>query len=184
MTAAAETAAVVAAVAAKTARRQYLTFQLGEECYGIDILRVREIRGYGAVTPVPGAPPFVKGVLNLRGTVIPVIDLRLRLGMPESQESRFRVIVVVNLEPGGGGSKVAGILVDAVSEVAEFGEDELRDPPEFGSLSGTAFVRAIVPAGDRLVVLIDLEPLWTESPGDGGAASKRTEGESCVTGTI
>lgn len=150
---------------------QFLTFLLGEECYGVDILRVREIRGFTPVTPVPNVPPFVRGVLNLRGTVIPVIDLRLRLGMPAAEDSRFRVIVVAAVNssggPGGPASKVAGLLVDAVSEVAEFSAAEMCEPPDLGGRPDTAFVKSIVTSGGKLVVLIDLEPLWAEAPAGG-----------------
>jgi len=160
---------------------QYLTFTLGEENYGIDILRVREIKGLTPVTPIPGAPRFVPGVMNLRGSVIPVVDLRLRFGLPAADDSRFRVVIVATvLSPPA--EKTVGLLVDAVSQVMEFEPGRQIQPPDFGSRGNTRFVRGMATLDDRLVVLIDLEPLWEDTaevppPAESGAAGIDEQGD-------
>ena len=131
---------------------QYLTFTLHGEQYGIDILRVQEIKGFSATTPIPHAPPHVRGVMNLRGTVIPVVDLRIRFGLPPSEHDRFAVIIVVSLE-----QRLVGLLVDAVSDVLDVASSALQPAPDVGGdrarsrcVAGTARV------GEQLVVLLDV----------------------------
>jgi purine-binding chemotaxis protein CheW len=131
---------------------QFLTFMLGQEEYGIEILAVQEIRGYGAVTPVPNAPGYVRGVMNLRGTIIPVIDLRRRFGLAEAEFNRFNVIVVVTV-----GTKVMGLVVDAVSDVLNLPADSVQPPPDFGEAAGGTAVCGMARAGDKVVLLLDIE---------------------------
>ncbi|MEO7818553.1 MAG: chemotaxis protein CheW [Actinomycetota bacterium] len=106
---------------------QFLTFQLGEELYGVDILRVQEIKGYTTVTKIPNTPPHIKGVLNLRGTIVPIIELRTKFGMPTIDYTMFTVIVVVVKE------KIMGLVVDAVSDVLDIDRKDIQPPPEFGA---------------------------------------------------
>jgi purine-binding chemotaxis protein CheW len=142
--------------AAETAAEsgQFLTFALGEEAYGVEILRVQEIRGYTAVTPIPGAPPFVKGVMNLRGAVIPVVDLRRRLGMDEAPCTPLTVVVVVTVGP-----RVMGLVVDAVSDVLEVTPGAIEATPDLGGEVDTRLVSGLAKTPERLVMLLDLERL-------------------------
>src|SRR5512143_1429937 len=139
---------------AATDGTQYLTFALGEEEYGVAILNVQEIKGYAPVTPIPNTPAYVKGVMNLRGTIVPVIDLRLRLGMPAAEYGPFTVIVVLAV-----GAKVVGAIVDAVSDVLTFPDARVQTTPELGVAADVRFVGGIAQAGDKLVVLLDAEAM-------------------------
>jgi purine-binding chemotaxis protein CheW len=131
---------------------QYLTFALGEEEYGVAILNVQEIKGYAPVTPIPNTPAHVKGVMNLRGTIVPVIDLRLRLGMPAAEYGPFTVIVVLAV-----GAKVVGAIVDAVSDVLTFPDSQVQTTPELGVAADVRFIGGIAQADGKLVVLLDAE---------------------------
>jgi purine-binding chemotaxis protein CheW len=132
--------------------RQYLTFALGGQEYGIDILNVQEIKGYAPITPIPNTPAHVKGVMNLRGTIIPVIDLRTKLGMREAEHGPFTVIVVVRV-----GAKVVGLIVDTVSDVLNIPESDVQATPDFGKPVDAKFIEGMAKAGDRLVVLLGIE---------------------------
>jgi purine-binding chemotaxis protein CheW len=131
--------------------RQYLTFSLAGEEYGVDILKVQEIRGWSPITPIPNMPSFLKGVMNLRGTVVPVVDLRVKLGMSEVVPSAFTVIIVVRV-----GSRATGLLVDAVSDVLSIGEADVEQPPDFGVL-GPSVLKGTARIADKLVVLLDID---------------------------
>lgn len=133
---------------------QFLTFQLQDEEYGLEILRVQEIKGYSKVTPLPNTPPEVKGVMNLRGTVVPIIDLRTRFGLASAEYTRFTVIIVVTV-----GAKVAGLVVDAVSDVLNVGAKEMVPPPELGAGVDTSFLTGIARNGERLVSLLNIDRL-------------------------
>ena len=130
---------------------QYLTFTLDQEYYGIELLQVQEIRGYSPITAVPNAPPFVKGVMNLRGSIVPVIDLRSRLGLPTLEYNRFHVIVVVMVR-----KRIMGILVDAVSDVLNVASTDIQPPPEFGSREKPP-IAALALATDKVIMLLDVE---------------------------
>jgi purine-binding chemotaxis protein CheW len=134
--------------------RQYLTFALDREEYGLDILRVQEIKGYPAVTPIPNAPRHVRGVMNLRGTVIPVVDLRARFGMPVVVSTQLTVIIIVVVA-----DKIIGLVVDAVSDVVDIASDDIEPPPDMGSSVDTTFVAGLAKTGDRLTLLLDLDRL-------------------------
>jgi purine-binding chemotaxis protein CheW len=136
---------------------QYLTFSLGEEEYGIEILKVQEIRGYSSITHIPNAPPHVKGVMNLRGTVVPVVDLRARFAMPAAEYTKFTVIIVVLVS-----EKLAGLVVDAVSDVLNITPAEVRPAPDLGSQVDTQFISGMASAGEKLVVLLDMDRLLRE----------------------
>jgi purine-binding chemotaxis protein CheW len=137
---------------------QYLTFRLGQEEYGIELLKVQEIKGYSAITPIPNTPPHIKGVMNLRGAVIPVVDLRVRFGMESIEYTQFNVIIVINV-----GTKVMGLLVDAVSDVLNVGAGEIRPAPDFGARADTRFISGMAAAGDKVAVLLDIDSLLTEA---------------------
>jgi purine-binding chemotaxis protein CheW len=134
------------------AQNQYLTFTLGEEDYGVEILRVQEIRGYTAITPIPNMPVFVKGVINLRGTVVPVVDLRSRFGMPTVEYSKSTVIIVVNV-----GKHVIGCVVDAVSDVLDVAANSIEKPPALGEGVDLSFLRGITRNNEDLIALLDIE---------------------------
>lgn len=129
---------------------QYLTFRLGDEEYGVEILAVQEIKGGAAITPIPGTPPHVRGVMNLRGTILPVVDLRARLGGGAGGAGPFPVIVVVRI-----GERMVGLLVDAVSDVVELAAADIQPAPALGPQAGARIVSGIGQAGERLVVLLD-----------------------------
>jgi purine-binding chemotaxis protein CheW len=131
---------------------QYLTFTLGQEEYGVEILRVQEIKGYTAVTPIPNTPAYVRGVMNLRGAIIPVMDLRMKFGMPEAEYTAFTVIIVVTVGP-----KTMGVIVDSVSDVLIIGKGDVQPTPDFGGSVDAGFIHGIARAGDKLVALLDLD---------------------------
>lgn len=134
--------------------RQFLTFSLGDELYGVDILRVQEIKGYTAVTRIPNTPPHIKGVLNLRGTIVPIVELRTKFGMPTIEYTMFTVIVVVVVQ-----DKVMGLVVDAVSDVLNIDTKDIQPPPEFGNTVDVSFISGIGKSGDKLVSLLDIDRL-------------------------
>jgi len=141
--------------------QEYLTFTLGAEEYGVDILKVQEIRGYDTVTRIPDAPPYIKGVINLRGTIVPVLDLRIKFRFEQVVYNDFTVMIILNVA-----GRVVGIVVDGVSDVLQLGAEQLRPPPEmaFGpSGSGNAFVTGIGALAERMLILIDIEKLLSAS---------------------
>ncbi len=136
---------------------QFLTFQLGDELYGVDILRVQEIKGYTTVTKIPNTPPHIKGVLNLRGTIVPIIELRTKFGMPTIDYTMFTVIVVVVVR-----EKIIGLVVDAVSDVLNIDKNDIQPPPEFGAKVDVSFLNGIGKSGDKLVALLDMDRLLSD----------------------
>jgi purine-binding chemotaxis protein CheW len=133
---------------------QYLTFSLAGEEYGVEILRVQEIKGQSTVTPIPNTPPHIKGVMNLRGTIIPVVDLRSKFGMSETASTQFTVVIVLRV-----GAKVMALVVDAVSDVLTVAENEMHATPDFGARVDTRFVAGLAKAGEKLVMLLDVDTL-------------------------
>ena len=133
---------------------EYLSFTLGNEHYGVDILKVQEIRGYDAVTRVPDAPDYIKGVINLRGTIVPVIDLRLKLRLEQARYDAFTVMIVLNME-----DRVVGIVVDSVSDVIPLSAEQIRPKPEFGAAVDTRFISGIGTQDERMLILLDIETL-------------------------
>ena len=133
---------------------EFLSFTLGEEHYGVDILKVQEIRGYDAVTKVPDAPEYIKGVINLRGTIVPVIDLRLKLRLREARYDSFTVMIVLNVD-----ERVVGIVVDGVSDVVPLAADQIRPTPEFGAAVDTRFISGIGTLDEQMLILLDIETL-------------------------
>jgi len=157
-----------AATSAATAAREpqacgeFLTFRLGAEEYGIDILRVQEIRSYEPPTRIANAPAFIKGVVNLRGVIVPIIDLRLKLGCPSAEYNGFTVVIVLNVR-----GRVVGAVVDSVSDVLELGRDEIKPAPELSSNIDAHYITGIgaVKNGDaeRMLILMDIEALMSSA---------------------
>ena len=131
---------------------QYLTFTLGQEEYAVDILKVQEIRGYDAVTRVPDAPDYIKGVINLRGTVLPIIDLGARFGLETSEPTARHVIMVAHI-----GGRMVGLLVDAVSDILQMSEAAVQPTPDVASDSVKTFVKGIFSIDGRMISLIELD---------------------------
>jgi purine-binding chemotaxis protein CheW len=137
---------------------QFLTFNLGDELYGVDILRVQEIKGYTAVTKIPNTPSHIKGVLNLRGTIVPIVELRTKFGMPTIEYTTFTVIIVVVVR-----DKVMGLVVDAVSDVLDIAQKDIQAPPQFGANVDVRFLNGIGQSGDKLVALLDMDSLLIDN---------------------
>lgn len=139
---------------------EYLTFRLGHEEYGIDILKVQEIRGYDAVTRVSGAPEFLKGVINLRGLIVPIVDLRVKFQLGEIKYDEFTVVVILNIA-----GRIVGTVVDSVSDVLELSADQIRAAPEFNCLLDASFITGLGTVGtderSRMLILVDIEKLMT-----------------------
>ncbi|MEN6498550.1 MAG: chemotaxis protein CheW [Thermoguttaceae bacterium] len=150
----AETAVMDCAAGFAADSGQFLTFTLQGEEYGIEILRVQEIKGFSKIRPIPNAPSYIKGVLNLRGTVVPVLDLRARFGMPEAEYNQFTVIIVVSV-----GSKVVGLVVDAVSDVLNITNDQVEETPEIAGDTDSSFFHGMGKVGEKLVLLLDIDRL-------------------------
>jgi purine-binding chemotaxis protein CheW len=135
-----------------------LTFELGNETYGVDILRVREIRGWGQVTKIPHAPMHVLGVLNLRGSIVPVIDLRMRFELERAEYTKITVIIVLWVSSSGGRREV-GVVVDGVTDVVTVDSADVKQAPELGTKFATEYIRGLVPVAGRMVVLLDIDRL-------------------------
>lgn len=146
------------ATLAKTSK--HLTFTLADEEYGLDILKVQEIIGIMPITRVPRTPKFVRGVINLRGKVIPVVDLRTRFEVAEAEDTDRTCIVVVQVA-GISGTTVMGVVVDAVSEVIDVADDDVEATPEFGAGIEADFVLGIAKVGDRVVMMLDIDRVLT-----------------------
>ena len=148
---------------------QFLTFNLGEELYGVDILRVQEIKGYTAVTKIPNTPPHIKGVLNLRGTIVPIVELRTKFGMPTIDYTPFTVIIVVVVR-----EKVMGLVVDSVSDVLNIGQADIQPSPQFGANIDVSFVSGIGKSSDKLVALLDMDRLLADGEMPEGSVAEST----------
>ncbi len=140
---------------------QYLTFHLAGESYGVDILRVQEIKGWTPVTHVPNSPDYMLGVLNLRGEIIPIVDLRVRFGMVEAEYLPTTVVIVLRVNSRRGGRRTMGIVVDGVSDVLNIGEAEVRPTPDFGAVVNTEYISGLATVDQRMVMLIDIDRLLT-----------------------
>jgi len=138
--------------------KQVLTFELGNETYGVDILRVREIRGWTSVTRIPQAPPHILGVLNLRGSIVPVVDLRMRLALERAEYTKVTVIIVLSVNAAAGRREI-GVVVDGVSDVVDVDAANVRQAPDLGSSFATEYIRGLVPVANRMVVLLDIDRL-------------------------
>lgn len=137
---------------------QYLTLRLGDESYAIDIMRVQEIRSYEQPTKMVHSPSFIKGVINLRGVIVPIVDLRLKLNMSTADYTEFTVVIVLNIH-----GTIVGAVVDAVSDVVTLGNDSIKPAPQFDSGIDSRFVLGLVHLGERTLIVMDLEALLSNS---------------------
>ncbi len=137
---------------------QYLTFSLAGEEYGIDILKVQEIRGWAPVTKLPNAPAFVRGVMNLRGAIVPVIDLRLRFGLEAIEYTKTTVVIVVTVQSASG-NRIIGVVVDGVSDVLNLQVADIQPAPDFGTAVHTEFISGLVTIEAGMVMLLDVDRL-------------------------
>ncbi|WP_330946196.1 chemotaxis protein CheW [Thermomonas sp. LB-4] len=136
---------------------EFLTFTLGQEEYGVDILKVQEIRGYDAVTRLPDAPEYIKGVINLRGTIVPVIDMRVKFRL-EAKVDALTVMIVLNVA-----DRVVGMVVDSVSDVVQLTAEQIRAMPEVGTGIDRRFLTGIGALDERMLILLDIEGLMTST---------------------
>lgn len=137
---------------------QFLTFILAGEEYGVDILRVQEIKGWDKPTPIPNTPDYIKGVMNLRGTIVPIVDLRQRFGLEVLEYGPTTVVIVLRIM-NAERERIMGVVVDAVSEVYNIDAETVQDPPELGRDLKVAFVRGLATVDDKMVILLDIDHL-------------------------
>ena len=158
MTDAAHVARHEAARAAAAAGGEFLTFRLGAEEYGIDILKVQEIRSYEPPTRIANAPSYIKGVVNLRGVIVPIVDLRVKLGCDSCEYNGFTVVIVLNVK-----GRVVGAVVDSVSDVLELGAGTVKPAPEMSTAVDTSFITGIGSINERMLILMDIEALMSSA---------------------
>lgn len=137
---------------------QFLTFILAGEEYGVDILRVREIKGWDRVTPIPNTPDYIRGVINLRGTIVPIIDLRDRFGLESVEYTPMTVVIMLKVESEDR-ERIMGIVVDAVSEVYNVAPENMKDPPDFGAVVRADFIRGLATVDEKMVIVLDIDHL-------------------------
>ena len=147
-----------AARAAVAAGGEFLTFRLGAEEYGIDILKVQEIRSYEPPTRIANAPSFIKGVVNLRGVIVPIVDLRVKLGCESVEYNSFTVVIVLNVK-----GRVVGAVVDSVSDVLELGAGTIKAAPQMHTAVDTSFITGIGSISERMLILMDIEALMSSA---------------------
>ena len=135
---------------------EYLAFTLGREEYGIDILRVQEIRGYEPVTRIANSPAFIKGVVNLRGTIVPVVDMRIKFNLGEPSYDQFTVVIILNI-----GGRVVGMVVDSVSDVMTLAPEQVKPAPEIGTTFDTDYLIGLGTLDDRMLILVDIDKLMS-----------------------
>jgi len=135
---------------------EYLAFTLGSEEYGIDILKVQEIRGYEAVTRIANAPEFIKGVINLRGIIIPVVDMRIKFKLGEPTYDQFTVVIILNI-----GGRVMGMVVDSVSDVTTLTPDKIKPAPDMGSTFSSDYLIGLGTVDERMLILVDIDRLMS-----------------------
>jgi purine-binding chemotaxis protein CheW len=145
-----------------TGAEQFLTFVLGGEEYGVTILQVQGIQGWDRVTPIPNTPEYILGVINLRGAIVPIVDLRRRFGMPAAEFGPTTVVIVVRVTQENRNERTLGLVVDAVSEVCSVGENDRKPAPDFGSGIKTDFVKGLATVENRMVILLDIDRLVSE----------------------
>ena len=138
----------------KAHTQEMLVFKLGSEEYGVDILKVQEIRGYEKVTPIPRSPDFLKGVVNLRGTIVPVIDLRVKFALPDPSYDSLTVVIVLRIA-----GRTVGAVVDGVSDVVQLGANDIKEPPRLGSIVDSSYLAGVATQGGRMILALDIEKL-------------------------
>ncbi|MDO8334418.1 MAG: chemotaxis protein CheW [Nitrosomonas sp.] len=137
---------------------EFLTFRLGREEYGIEILKVQEIRSYDAITQIANAPEFIKGVVNLRGIIVPIIDMRIKFRLGSATYDQFTVVIILNVA-----GRVMGIVVDGVSDVITLGTEQMRPAPGLGSAIDTEYIMGLGTVDERMLILIDIEKMMSSS---------------------
>jgi purine-binding chemotaxis protein CheW len=137
---------------------EFLAFTLGNEEYGIDIQRVQELRGYESVTRIANSPDYIKGVVNLRGTIVPIIDMRIKLNLGEPTYDQFTVVVVINL-----GNRTIGMVVDSVSDVITLTPDQIKPAPQMGSALDSDYLIGLGTIDDRMLILVDVVTLMSNA---------------------
>ena len=135
---------------------EFLAFTLGEEEYGVDILKVQEIRGYEAVTTIANSPAFIKGVINLRGVIVPIVDMRIKFELGKVAYDQFTVVIILNVA-----NRVVGMVVDGVSDVITLGPEQVKPAPEFGAALDTQYIIGLGTVDERMLILMDIERLMT-----------------------
>ncbi len=156
-TAVSHDATASAAVAAQ-ASNEYLTFTLGREEYGVEILKVQEIRSYEAVTHIANAPAFIKGVVNLRGIIVPIVDMRIKFNLGEAKYDQFTVVIILNVA-----GRIVGMVVDSVSDVITLSPEQMKPAPDFSSSFDTRYITGLGTVEERMLILVDIEKLMTGS---------------------
>lgn len=141
---------------AKSAAGEYLTFVLGSEEYGLEILKVQEIRGYDAVTQIANTPEFIKGVVNLRGKIVPIVDLRIKFHLGKVEYDEFTVVIILNL-----GGRIVGIVVDGVSDVMALQDEQIRDVPSLVTSIDTKYIVGLATVESQMLILVDIEQLMS-----------------------
>ena len=141
---------------AAAAADEFLSFTLGEEHYGVDILKVQEIRGYEAVTRIANAPEFIKGVINLRGIIIPVVDMRIKFNLGTPVYDQFTVVIILNI-----GGRIMGMVVDSVSDVTTLTQDQVKPSPEMGTAFSTEYIIGLGTIDERMLILVDIDRLMS-----------------------
>ena len=134
--------------------REFLTFVLGDETYALDIMTVKEIRGYEATTKIANAPDFIKGVINLRGDIVPIIDLRIKFGIGEPTYNEWTIVIMLNIQ-----ERIVGIVVDGVSDVMNLEDEEIKPAPEFGVAFDSKYLHGLATLDDHMVIIVDIEEL-------------------------
>ena len=137
---------------------EFLAFSLGDEVYGIDILKVQEIRGYEPVTKIANTPSFIKGVINLRGVIVPIVDMRVKFHLADVDYNQFTVVIILNVC-----GRVIGMVVDGVSDVVALPPEQIHPAPEFGSSLDTQYLKGMASMEGRMVILVDIERLMSAS---------------------
>jgi purine-binding chemotaxis protein CheW len=158
MQAAAQVSPETAPAASTQPSGECLTFTLGKEEYGIEILKVQEIRGYEAVTRIANAPEFIKGVVNLRGTIVPIVDMRIKFNLGSPEYNEFTVVIILNVA-----GRVVGMVVDGVSDVIQLSSEQIRPAPDFSSSFDTQYITGLGTLENRMLILVDIEKLMSGS---------------------
>ena len=153
-----QTHAAAKAAAADARSNEFLTFRLGKEEYGIDILKVQEIRRWEQPTSIANAPEFIKGVINLRGTIVPIVDMRIKFSLGDASYDTFTVVIILNVA-----GRIVGMVVDAVSDVLTLQGEEIRPAPDFSASFDTQYITGLGTVENRMLILVDIERLMTSA---------------------
>ena len=150
--------AVAPVTVSELVANEFLTFRLGGEEYGIEILKVQEIRGYDSITHIANSPDYIKGVINLRGIIVPIIDMRIKFNLAHAAYDQFTVVIILTVA-----GRVMGVVVDGVSDVITLADDQIRQTPGLGSAIETQYIMGLGTVDERMLILIDIEKLMSGS---------------------